>query len=76
MGEDDEAEVVLRGVVDRMEDEVAVVFLESGRAAFLPRDALPRAASEGSGVELVVRLGPNPWRAAVRNSLDRLQEGE
>jgi hypothetical protein len=74
MGEDDEAEVVLRGVVDRVEDEVAVVFLEGGRAAFLPRDALPRAAGEGSGLELVVRLAPNPWHQTVRDALDRLQE--
>ncbi len=66
---------MLRGVVDRVEDEVAVLFLEGGQAAFLPRDALPRTAGEGSAVELVVRLVENPWRKSVSDFLDRLQEG-
>ncbi len=66
--------MVLRGVVDRVEDEVAVVLLEGGRAAFLPRDALPAAVGEGSGVELVVRLVRNPWGPVVGDLLDHLQE--
>ncbi|MDQ7800073.1 MAG: DUF3006 domain-containing protein [Armatimonadota bacterium] len=73
MGADDQT-VVLYGVVDRVEDEVAVLVLEGGQAAFLPRSALPRSAREGSGVRIQVRLAPNPWRARVRDALDGLEE--
>lgn len=66
--------MVLYGVVDRVEDEVAVLVLEGGRAAFLPRSALPRSAREGSGVRIQVRLAPNPWRTRVREALDELEE--
>ncbi len=66
--------MVLYGVVDRVEDEVAVLVLEGGQAAFLPRSALPRSAREGSGVRIQVRLAPNPWRTRVREALDELEE--
>lgn len=68
--------MVLYGVVDRLEDEVAVLILEGGQAAFLPRAALPRSAREGSGVRVEVRLAPNPWRARVRGALRGLEEGD
>jgi hypothetical protein len=58
MGADDAAQVTRRGVVDRIEEEVAVVFLEDGHAAFLPRTILPPGSTEGSGIELSVRLRP------------------
>jgi hypothetical protein len=74
MGEDHEAGVVLYGVVDRLEDEVAVVVLEGGHAAFLPRLALPRGAAEGSGLRVQIRLAANPWRARVREEMRRLRE--
>lgn len=66
--------MVLYGVVDRVEDEVAVLVLEGGQAAFLPRSALPRSAREGSGVRIQVRLAPNPWRTRVREALDELED--
>ena len=74
MGEDREAGVVLYGVVDRLEDEVAVVVLEGGHAAFLPRLALPQGAAEGSGLRVHVHLVPNPWRARVREEMRRLRD--
>lgn len=68
--------MVLYGVVDRLEDEVAVLVLQGGQAAFLPRSALPLGVREGCGVRMQVRLVPNPWRARVRDELRRLREGE
>lgn len=64
--------MVLYGVVDRLDDEVAVVVFEGGHAAFLPKVALPQGAGEGSGVRVHVRLAPNPWRRRVRDELRRL----
>jgi len=58
MGADDAAQVTRRGVVDRIEEEVAVVFLEDGHAAFLPRTILPPGSREGIAIELSVRLWP------------------
>lgn len=58
MGADDAPQVRRRGVVDRIEEEVAVVFLEDGNAAFLPRTVLPPGSTEGSGIEISVRLRP------------------
>ena len=56
MGADDAAQVTRRGVVDRIEEEVAVVFLEDGHAAFLPRTILPPGSREGITIELSVRV--------------------
>ncbi|MCS7236201.1 MAG: DUF3006 domain-containing protein [Armatimonadota bacterium] len=75
MGTGDQAGVVLYGVVDRLEDEVAVLILEGGEAAFLPRAALPPGTGEGSGVRIQVQLAPNPWRLRVRRQVREL-EGE
>lgn len=75
MGADHEVEVVLYGVVDRLEEEVAVVVFEGGHAAFLPRLALPQGAGEGCGVRVHVQLAPNPWRKRVRDGLRRLGTG-
>lgn len=66
---------MLHGVVDRLEDEVAVLLLEGGQAAFLPRTALPPGAGEGSGVRVRVELAPNPWRGRVRAEVRRLTGG-
>jgi hypothetical protein len=65
--------VVLYGVVDRLEEGVAVLILEGGEAAFLPRAALPPGAGEGSGVRIRVQLAPNPWRVRVRQQLRELK---
>ncbi len=64
---------MLHGVVDRLEDEVAVLVLEGGEAAFLPRRALPPGATEGSALTVHVRLAPNPWRGRVADHLRRLR---
>ncbi len=68
--------MVLYGVVDRVEDEVAVLVLQGGQAAFLPRAALPGSAREGSGVRIEVQLTPNRWRPRVRGALVGLEEGD
>ncbi|MDR5683564.1 MAG: hypothetical protein QN163_06005 [Armatimonadota bacterium] len=74
MGTHDEGKVTRRGVVDRIEEEVAVIFLDGGDAAFLPRAVLPHQAAEGSGVEIAVRLVANPVRREVDQILDRLAD--
>lgn len=63
--------MVLRGVVDRLEDEVAVVLLEGGQAAFLPRSALPRGVGEGCGVRVRLEPASDPWRGRVRTQARR-----
>jgi hypothetical protein len=75
MGTHDAGKVTCHGVVDRIEEEVAVIFLDGGSAAFLPRMALPSRAGEGSGIEIAVRLVANPIQGEVEQILDRLGEG-
>jgi hypothetical protein len=75
MGAHDAGKVTCQGVVDRIEEEVAVIFLDGGNAAFLPRAALPNQAGEGSGIEIAVRLVANPVQGEVEQILDRLGDG-
>ncbi|MCS7173966.1 MAG: DUF3006 domain-containing protein [Armatimonadetes bacterium] len=64
-----------RGVVDRIEEEVAVVFLEDGNAAFLPRTVLPPGSMEGSDIELTVRLRTTRERRSGRRIPERSEDG-
>ncbi len=68
MGGNHEAEVRRRGVVERIEEEVALVIFEDRNAAFLPRALLPPGSTEGSDVEITVRLRTvrRPGRRASR----------
>jgi hypothetical protein len=75
MGAQDAQKVTCQGVVDRIEEEVAVIFLDGGNAAFLPRVALPSEAGEGSGIEIAVRVVPNPIQGEVADLLDHLGDG-
>lgn len=74
MGGNHEVEVRRRGVVDRIEEEVAVVFLEDGNAAFLPRTVLPPGSVEGSDIEIAVRLRTARDRRAGRRVTGRSEE--
>ncbi len=46
----------VKGVVDRVEEGIAVIQLEGGGDVFFPAERLPQDSKEGSVIELVVRL--------------------
>jgi len=46
----------MKGVIDRIEEGIAVIQLEGGGDVFFPAERLPQDSKEGSVIELVVRL--------------------
>ncbi len=46
----------MQGIIDRIEDAIAVIQLRGGGEIFFPVDQLPEGASEGSVVEIAIKL--------------------
>ena len=46
----------MQGVIDRIEEGVAVIQLRGGGEIIFPLDQLPEGSSEGSVVEIVIKL--------------------
>lgn len=46
----------MKGVIDRLEEGIAVIQLEGGGEILFPADRLPRGSNEGSVIDIVIRL--------------------
>ena len=65
----------MRGFVDRVEDGVAVLLLDGGGRAYVPRAALPEGVEAGSLVDVTVApLGPTPVEETA-DLIERLRAG-
>lgn len=65
----------MRGFVDRVEDGVAVLLLDGGGRAYIPRASLPEGIEAGSLVDVMVGpLGPMPVEETA-DLIERLRAG-
>ena len=68
----------MQGVIDRIEEGVAVIQLRGGGEIIFPLDQLPEGSSEGSVVEITIKLDEKATKErkeAVRKRQDRLRTG-
>lgn len=66
----------MQGVIDRIEEALAVIQLRGGKEILFPLDQLPEAASEGSVVEIVIKLDEKATRErkeAIRRKQEQLK---
>ncbi len=69
---------LMQGVIDRLEEGVAVIQLRGGGEIFFPVDQLPEGSSEGSVVKIAIKLDEKATkerREAVRRRQQKLKTG-
>ncbi len=70
----------MRGFVDRLDDGVAVVLLDGGGRAYVPRSALPPGIVAGSFVDVTIAPAGAPTGAEsaeeIAMLIERLRSGE
>ncbi|MCK4326652.1 DUF3006 domain-containing protein [bacterium] len=67
----------MQGVIDRIEEEVAVIQLREGGEVIFPLDQLPEGSSEGSVVEIVIKSdekATSQRREAIRRRQEQLKK--
>jgi hypothetical protein len=63
-----------RGVIDRIEDEQAVIVMEDGQRLLWPAGELPDGAAEGAAVVLTLALATDAETQRRRDQVATLQE--
>ena len=66
---------MIRGVIDRIEDGVAVILLEEGGRAYVPRDRLPPGAGPGSLLKLTWEIEGQADPGEVAALIEHLRQG-
>ncbi len=65
----------MKGIIDRMEEEIAVIQLKGKKEILFPIDRLPQGSKEGDVIEIVVRLDKEVTgerRKRIRRRQERL----
>ena len=64
----------VKGVIDRIEEGIAVIQLEGGGDVLFPATRLPQDSKEGSVIELVIRLDRKATGEREKNIRKRQEE--
>ncbi len=65
----------MRGIVDRIEEGVAVIVFEDGGRAYVAADQLPAGAGEGTVLRVEWKVEPDASAEEVARLIDRLRAG-
>ena len=64
----------MKGIIDRIEEEMTVIQLEEGGEILFPADRLPQHSKEGDVIDIVIRLDKKAT-GKRRESIRKRQEG-
>lgn len=63
----------LKGVIDRLEGNKAVIILESNQEIIWPKNKLPKGVKEGSSLKFFLKIDKKDWKRKVKIVSDLLK---